>query len=122
VPTPETKHKLKIPSSIILKGLLTTVQCESILHASAQHELRLPTGERAGYFLGDGEEQISENYIIHVCRIVLCVTMHAFMLCKKIVKHLLLVCNLFVTFFGTVKVLIKCRVCVCMCVCVCVCV
>mmetsp|Transcript_56815 Transcript_56815/g.139453 ORF Transcript_56815/g.139453 Transcript_56815/m.139453 type:complete len:761 (+) Transcript_56815:155-2437(+) len=72
VPTPETKYKLKIPSDIILKGLLTTVQCESILHACAQHELRLANGSRQGFYLGDGPGvgkgrqiggMISENFV-----------------------------------------------------------
>ncbi len=43
VPTPEAKHKLKLPSGIILHGLLTTVQCESILLACAQVCLFLHT-------------------------------------------------------------------------------
>mmetsp|Transcript_11231 Transcript_11231/g.27797 ORF Transcript_11231/g.27797 Transcript_11231/m.27797 type:complete len:1266 (+) Transcript_11231:163-3960(+) len=54
VPPPSTKHKLRLPERIISEGRLTQVQLESVLQASAQHELRLSDGSRHGYFLGDG--------------------------------------------------------------------
>lgn len=38
-------------------GAISALQFQAVRLACARHELRLPGGERAGFFLGDGEQQ-----------------------------------------------------------------
>jgi hypothetical protein len=54
VPEPKVANKLRLPSKTLLDGLLTDSQAEICLRAIAQHELRLPNGQRCGFFMGDG--------------------------------------------------------------------
>eukprot|EP00941_MAST-03F_sp_MAST-3F-sp1_P001903 g1903.t1 len=43
-----------LPQDIIKNGKLSALQLESVVYACNRHRLRLPTGERAGFFIGDG--------------------------------------------------------------------
>ena len=54
VPMPPVAARLRLPSRVLLDGLLTAPQAEACLRAVAQHELRLPDGRRSGFFMGDG--------------------------------------------------------------------
>ncbi|EQC34555.1 hypothetical protein SDRG_07881 [Saprolegnia diclina VS20] len=42
------------PDDLVDQGKLTSLQLEGILYACMQHQKILPTGERCGFFLGDG--------------------------------------------------------------------
>ncbi|OQS04488.1 hypothetical protein THRCLA_03282 [Thraustotheca clavata] len=42
------------PEDLIARGKLTNLQLEGILYACMQHQRILPSGERCGFFLGDG--------------------------------------------------------------------
>ncbi|XP_063770424.1 protein strawberry notch homolog 2 isoform X2 [Pseudophryne corroboree] len=54
VPPPDIGYSLSLPSSIIDKGLLSALQLEAIVYACQQHEVILPSGQRAGFLIGDG--------------------------------------------------------------------
>lgn len=54
VAPPQPTYALGLPPSVIEQGLLSALQLESIVYASMRFESRLPTGERAGFLLGDG--------------------------------------------------------------------
>ncbi|OQR81256.1 hypothetical protein ACHHYP_16637 [Achlya hypogyna] len=51
---PCTYNRDAFPDELIDKGKLTSLQLEGILYACMQHQRVLPTGERCGFFLGDG--------------------------------------------------------------------
>jgi hypothetical protein len=53
---PPTSYPLwdSLPSSLIDSGKLSQLQLEGILYACTMHQHLLPTGERAGFFIGDG--------------------------------------------------------------------
>ena len=54
VEPPDVWYKLSIPESTIDYGSLSALQLESIVYASQKHDGFLPSGERAGYLIGDG--------------------------------------------------------------------
>ncbi|XP_073542075.1 protein strawberry notch homolog 2 isoform X3 [Phyllobates terribilis] len=54
VPPPDVTYMLSLPSSIVEKGLLSALQLEAIVYACQQHEVILPSGQRAGFLIGDG--------------------------------------------------------------------
>ena len=54
VAPPVPTYKLVLPREIIQRGLLSSLQLESIIYMSMRHQIILPTGERAGFLLGDG--------------------------------------------------------------------
>ena len=43
-----------IPPDAMSSGVLSRVQLEAVVYALQQHEKRLPSGYRAGFFIGDG--------------------------------------------------------------------
>eukprot|EP00049_Salpingoeca_infusionum_P014447 m.270271 g.270271 ORF g.270271 m.270271 type:complete len:1323 (+) comp15677_c0_seq4:246-4214(+) len=43
-----------LPPAVIHKGKLSTLQLEGVMYACMRHQQLLPSGERAGFFLGDG--------------------------------------------------------------------
>jgi hypothetical protein len=47
-------YKLSIPEYIIDSGALSALQLETIVYASQKHETFLPSGDRAGFLVGDG--------------------------------------------------------------------
>ena len=51
---PDIFYKLSIPEHTIDYGDLSALQLESITYASQRHQLILPSGERAGFLIGDG--------------------------------------------------------------------
>ena len=51
---PEPTYKLGLHHEVISRGLLSSLQLEAIVYASAAHQRQLTTGERAGFLLGDG--------------------------------------------------------------------
>ena len=51
---PDIFYKLSIPEHTIDSGDLSALQLESIVYASQRHSLILPSGERAGFLIGDG--------------------------------------------------------------------
>ena len=51
---PDIHYRLSIPESTIDYGELSALQLESITYASQRHEIILPSGERAGFLIGDG--------------------------------------------------------------------
>ncbi|XP_040179845.1 protein strawberry notch homolog 2 isoform X1 [Rana temporaria] len=54
VPPPDVTYTLSLPCSIIDRGLLSALQLEAIVYACQQHEVILPSGQRAGFLIGDG--------------------------------------------------------------------
>jgi hypothetical protein len=54
VAPPEVYYKLKLPSKIVDRGLLSALQLEAVVYACQQHEFFLRSGQRAGYLVGDG--------------------------------------------------------------------
>ncbi|KAK9808500.1 hypothetical protein WJX73_001795 [Symbiochloris irregularis] len=50
-PVPKYKHHLQ---DIVTQNLISAAQLETIIYANDRFEQRLPSGERAGFFLGDG--------------------------------------------------------------------
>ncbi|CAI9554589.1 unnamed protein product, partial [Staurois parvus] len=54
VPPPDVTYTLSLPSSIIDRGLLSALQLEAIVYACQQHEVILPSRQRAGFLVGDG--------------------------------------------------------------------
>uniref|UniRef100_F7BNC1 Protein strawberry notch homolog 1 n=1 Tax=Ciona intestinalis TaxID=7719 RepID=F7BNC1_CIOIN len=51
---PDIKYQLSIPQYTIDHCLLSALQLESVVYACQKHQMFLPNGERAGYFIGDG--------------------------------------------------------------------
>jgi hypothetical protein len=54
VSVPAVVNKLRLPAKTLTDGLLTSAQIEVCIRAVAQHEIRLPNGQRSGFFMGDG--------------------------------------------------------------------
>ncbi len=54
VPVPTVANKLRLPAKTLTDGLITSAQAEVCLRAVIQHEIRLPNGQRSGFFMGDG--------------------------------------------------------------------
>ncbi|KFW72158.1 Protein strawberry notch 2, partial [Pygoscelis adeliae] len=54
VPPPDITYSLSLPSSVADKGSLSALQLEAIIYACQQHEVLLPSGQRAGFLIGDG--------------------------------------------------------------------
>lgn len=54
VPSPAKTYVPNIPQSLIDSGALSAAQLENVINAGQAHERTLPTGERRGYFIGDG--------------------------------------------------------------------
>jgi hypothetical protein len=51
---PPITYKLRLPRRLLDSGALSLLQAEAVLYCMQMHETRLPTGERAGWMLGDG--------------------------------------------------------------------
>ncbi|XP_024207632.2 protein strawberry notch homolog 2 isoform X1 [Pan troglodytes] len=51
VPPPDITYTLALPSD---RGALSALQLEAITYACQQHEVLLPSGQRAGFLIGDG--------------------------------------------------------------------
>uniref|UniRef100_A0A2K6RQD3 Protein strawberry notch homolog 2 n=1 Tax=Rhinopithecus roxellana TaxID=61622 RepID=A0A2K6RQD3_RHIRO len=51
VPPPDITYTLALPSN---SGALSALQLEAITYACQQHEVLLPSGQRAGFLIGDG--------------------------------------------------------------------
>ena len=47
-------YRLHIPRHVIDGGMLSALQLETIIYASQQHGTMLPSGQRAGFLVGDG--------------------------------------------------------------------
>ncbi len=54
VDSPAVKYAPKLDPRIITEGLLSDAQLEAVVLAGAAHERTLPSGERQGFFDGDG--------------------------------------------------------------------
>ena len=54
VEQPKPAYKPKLDTHIIETGKLSDAQIESIVYAGQSHQQVLPSGERKGYFIGDG--------------------------------------------------------------------
>ncbi len=54
VEPPEPTYVPNLPAKIIKGGKLSDAQLEAIVYAGQAHSQMLPTGERRGYFIGDG--------------------------------------------------------------------
>ena len=54
VPSPAKTYVPNIPQSLIDSGALSAAQLENVINAGQAHERTLHTGERRGYFIGDG--------------------------------------------------------------------
>ncbi|XP_064639306.1 uncharacterized protein LOC135494911 [Lineus longissimus] len=75
IPLPKASYHLDeaLPNVIIKYGLLSSLQLEGILYACQRHQLILPNGTRAGFFIGDGAgvgkgRQISGIVLDNFCR------------------------------------------------------
>lgn len=54
VSSPKLTYVPKLDQSLIDSGALSDAQLENISYAGQAHERKLPSGERKGYFIGDG--------------------------------------------------------------------
>ncbi|XP_048257118.1 protein strawberry notch homolog 1-like [Haliotis rufescens] len=54
VEPPDINYKLCIPESVMDNCQLSALQLEAIVYSSQRHQTVLPSGERAGYLIGDG--------------------------------------------------------------------
>uniref|UniRef100_H9GBD8 Protein strawberry notch homolog 2 n=1 Tax=Anolis carolinensis TaxID=28377 RepID=H9GBD8_ANOCA len=54
VPPPDVTYALSLPESIGDNGRLSALQLEAITYACQQHDVLLPSGQRAGFLIGDG--------------------------------------------------------------------
>uniref|UniRef100_A0A8C5P7H4 Protein strawberry notch homolog 2 n=1 Tax=Leptobrachium leishanense TaxID=445787 RepID=A0A8C5P7H4_9ANUR len=54
VPPPDITYSLSLPKSTIDRAFLSALQLEAIVYACQQHEVILPSGQRAGFLIGDG--------------------------------------------------------------------
>ena len=53
-PDARLNFKMGLPKDLIMGGLLSGLQLESVVYASMRHSMKLPNGQRAGFLLGDG--------------------------------------------------------------------
>jgi len=51
---PPITYRMRLPRRLIELGTLSLLQVEAALYCMQMHEKRFPTGERAGWMLGDG--------------------------------------------------------------------
>ena len=51
---PDIHYRLSLPEATIDYGELSALQLESITYASQRHVVTLPSGDRAGFLIGDG--------------------------------------------------------------------
>lgn len=54
VDPPEATYTPSIPAKLVTDGVLSDAQLENIVYAGQAHEQMLETGQRKGYFIGDG--------------------------------------------------------------------
>ncbi|XP_037679789.1 protein strawberry notch homolog 2 isoform X2 [Choloepus didactylus] len=54
VPPPDITYSLALPATAWESGALSALQLEAITYACQQHEVLLPSGQRAGFLIGDG--------------------------------------------------------------------
>lgn len=51
---PDISYHPHLPLEAVTEGRLSTIQFERVIYAGQRHEQRLPSGARAGFFVGDG--------------------------------------------------------------------
>lgn len=54
VEAPDVTYELKLPDKVVRSCLLSAPQLETVVYACQAHNTFLATGERSGFFLGDG--------------------------------------------------------------------
>eukprot|EP00887_Chlorella_sp_A99_P005244 scaffold1.g5244.t1 len=54
VAPPDITYQLKAQKELVAGRRLSALQLEAVVYACQRHELRLPDGARAGFFIGDG--------------------------------------------------------------------
>lgn len=54
VEPPAVTYQPKLPKALIERGKLSLAQLEAVVYAGQSHEHILPSGERQGFFIGDG--------------------------------------------------------------------
>lgn len=54
VEPPDPTYTPQLSNEIVTKGLLSDAQLENVVYAGQAHSQTLPSGERKGYFIGDG--------------------------------------------------------------------
>jgi hypothetical protein len=54
VEPPEITYSLQMPDEVHLERKLSALQLEAVVYACQTHEKFLPSGERCGFFIGDG--------------------------------------------------------------------
>ncbi|XP_055959526.1 protein strawberry notch homolog 1 [Patella vulgata] len=56
LPLPDEYYPIcdSLPKEIIEEGKLSSLQLEGVIHACQRHQVILPNGQRAGFFIGDG--------------------------------------------------------------------
>lgn len=65
VSAPTITYTPHIDQNIIDKGLISDVQLENISYAGQAHEEVLESGERRGYFIGDGTGVGKGRVVLH---------------------------------------------------------
>ena len=58
VESPNVVHCLLIPDEVIDDGSLSALQLETIIYCCQKHEERLPSGERAGFLIGNDRQHL----------------------------------------------------------------
>jgi hypothetical protein len=54
VEPPDITYTPQLDPKIVAEGKLSNLQYETVVYAGQRHQMRLPDGSRAGYFIGDG--------------------------------------------------------------------
>ncbi len=54
VEPPDVTYKPSLPEEVIKEGRLSDVQLEAITYAGQRHQTKLPSGQTAGFWIGDG--------------------------------------------------------------------
>lgn len=54
VDPPDVTYTPSLPADIATNGVLSDAQLENVVYAGQAHEQTMPSGERKGYFIGDG--------------------------------------------------------------------
>ncbi|KAF6265497.1 hypothetical protein COO60DRAFT_1623874 [Scenedesmus sp. NREL 46B-D3] len=64
IPLPPSEYPLwdSLPAEVVEQGKLSQLQLEGVLYACTRHQQILPSGQRAGFFIGDGAGALERDH------------------------------------------------------------